>query len=384
MNDQILLVDDEPNVLQALRRGLRGKFQLQLAEGGSQALELLRKSGPFAVIVSDMQMPDVDGLTLLAESKRIFPDTIRVMLTGNADQQTAINAVNEGAIFRFLNKPCPAEKLAETLDAAIHQHQVQSIERTLLSRTLTGTIALISEFLSMANPPAFGRGSRLRGLAKQLCAHMQLEDSWQYEIAAMLSQIGCVAVPQHVQDKIANGQQLSEAEGEMFRSQAEVGSRLIAKVPRLEGVAAMISQQTNTSPANQEAKSSIEIGADMLRILTDFDLMCAHHSLSESILSLENDKSGRYNPLLLSAFSSMMLGNMEVISVMVSDLTERMTLEENVLTKNGDILITKGNELTTTLIHRLRAFERNATGVRQPFKVKCRVQDSEQGDISPS
>ena len=87
MCDGVLLVDDEPNVLHAFRRGLHGRFNLHLAEGGPAAVKMLQDEGPFAVVVCDMQMPDIDGLSVLSVAKRIAPDTIRVMLTGNADQQ---------------------------------------------------------------------------------------------------------------------------------------------------------------------------------------------------------------------------------------------------------------------------------------------------------
>lgn len=375
MSDEVLLVDDEPNVLQALRRSLHGRFKLQLAEGGPAALKMLQDDGPFAVVVCDMQMPEVSGLTVLAESKRVAPDTIRVMLTGNADQQTAINAVNQGSVFRFLNKPCPADQLAETLETAIRQYQAQTLERTLLTRTLTGTIGLITEFLALVNPTAFGRGGRIRNLTKQFCARLQLEETWQYEIAAMLSQIGCVAVPQQLLDRVARGHVLTVSEEEMMRSQAEIGSRLIAKIPRLEGVAAMIAGQipgqvqTNSTP-------SIELGANILRILIDFDLLCEHHSVSEAISWLAVDESGKYNPQLLESFTAMVLGNVESKLVHVAELSERMILDENILTRNGDILITKGHELTTPLIHRLRAFEQGAAGVRQPFRVRVRSTDT--------
>ncbi|MDX1926070.1 MAG: response regulator [Pirellulaceae bacterium] len=375
MSDEVLLVDDEPNVLQALRRSLHGRFKLQLAEGGPAALKMLQDDGPFAVVVCDMQMPEVSGLTVLAESKRVAPDTIRVMLTGNADQQTAINAVNQGSVFRFLNKPCPADQLAETLESAIRQYQSQTLERTLLTRTLTGTIGLITEFLALVNPTAFGRGGRIRNLTKQFCARLQLEETWQYEIAAMLSQIGCVAVPQQLLDRVARGHVLTASEEELMRSQAEIGSRLISKIPRLEGVAAMIAGQI---PGQVQSNSTptIELGANILRILIDFDLLCEHHSVSEAINWLEVDESGKYNPKLLESFTAMVLGNVESKLVHVAELSERMILDENILTRNGDILITKGHELTTPLIHRLRAFEQGAAGVRQPFRVRVRSNDS--------
>ncbi len=371
MSDDILLVDDEPKVLQALRRGLHGRFSLHLAEGGPAAIKALRDDGPFAVVVCDMQMPDISGLSVLAESKRIAPDTMRVMLTGNADQQTAIDAVNQGAIYRFLNKPCPAEELAETLESALREHQSLTLERTLLTRTLTGTIGLITELLALVNPNAFGRGGRIRQLMKQFSVRLELEDSWQYEIAAMLSQIGCVAVPQQLLDRVAHGHEPTAAEKELLQTQAEVGSRLIAKIPRLESVAAMIAGQIPGN-ANRSSNASVELGANILRILIDYDTLCQYCSINDAISQMESAEAGKYDAGLLRSFSEMILGSVESRLVHVNELDEQMILDENILTRNGDVLITKGHELTATLIHRLRAFEQNGAGVRQPFRVRVR------------
>ncbi|MDH3748454.1 MAG: response regulator [Gammaproteobacteria bacterium] len=106
MSNKILFVDDEPNVLQSIRRSLRKQFDLDTAEGGEEALRMLKANGTYAVIVSDMRMPGMNGVELLSQARKDSPDTVRMMLTGNADQQTAVDAVNHGDIFRFLNKPC--------------------------------------------------------------------------------------------------------------------------------------------------------------------------------------------------------------------------------------------------------------------------------------
>jgi DNA-binding NtrC family response regulator len=100
MAEKILLVDDEPNVLDGYRRTLGREFALETAVGGQEALALLAEKGPYAVVVSDMRMPGMDGIQLLSRIKSASPDTIRVMLTGHADTETAINAINEGSIFR--------------------------------------------------------------------------------------------------------------------------------------------------------------------------------------------------------------------------------------------------------------------------------------------
>ena len=88
MSEKILFVDDEPNVLQSIQRQLRKRFDMVTAEGGEEALRILKEQGPFAVIVSDMRMPGMNGVELLAQAKDLHPDTVRLMLTGNADQET--------------------------------------------------------------------------------------------------------------------------------------------------------------------------------------------------------------------------------------------------------------------------------------------------------
>ena len=381
MSSQVLLVDDEQNVLSALRRGLRGRFELETAEGGPAALEMIRERGPYAVVVTDMRMPEVDGLDVLSSVRKSHPDTMRVMLTGNADQKTAIDAVNQGAIFRFLNKPCPAEVLGNTIEEAMRQHQVQALERTLLTRTLTGTIALVTEVLSVVNPTAYGRSSRLRQLAHQVCDRLEVEDAWQIEVAAMLSQVGCVAVPESLLSKQLSGAELTRAEQQTLQSQASLGSKLVAKIPRLEIVAKMISmaggKQYNSSLSADEAEETsshdrvkIREGAQIIGMLNDFDMYCQQLSMSQSISKLREE--GQYEKEFVSTLSDIVLGGMKQLIVQVKELREGMVLDEHVLTLSGDILIAKGHELTPSLIQRVRTFESNAAGVRQPIKVTCR------------
>ena len=195
MNQKVLFVDDEPNVLQSIRRNLRKRFDLDTAEGGEAALQKLGESDGFAVIVSDMRMPGMNGVELLSEAKKRWPDTVRVMLTGNADQQTAVDAVNHGDVFRFLNKPCETEALAKTVSAALRQNELITAEKVVLEKTLRGSIKALADVLSLANPEVFGRTTRYKSLISKLAKELDLADVWQLESAAMLSQIGCVSLP---------------------------------------------------------------------------------------------------------------------------------------------------------------------------------------------
>ncbi len=122
---RILIVDDEELVLDALQRQLRSRFDVTTATGGKEAIRLVMSQGPYAVVVSDLKMPEMDGVTLLYLIRQIAPDTVRVLLTGKADLEAAASAINVGNIFRFLNKPCPPAMLLRALDAAVEQYQLK-------------------------------------------------------------------------------------------------------------------------------------------------------------------------------------------------------------------------------------------------------------------
>ena len=134
--EKVLFVDDEENLLVAYQRSLHRFFQIETAASASEALQMIERNGPYAVIVADMAMPGMDGAQLLARCKLVSPDSIRVMVTGNADQQTAVKAVNQGEVFRFLNKPCERELLVETLDAALVLYRQGMDEKQKLNRSL--------------------------------------------------------------------------------------------------------------------------------------------------------------------------------------------------------------------------------------------------------
>jgi len=128
---KVLCVDDEVNLLNGLRRQMRRKFDLVTATSGSEALDVLNTQGPFAVVVSDYNMPEMDGIELLKQVHFRSPETVTVMLTGKAGLDVAVSALHEGGIYRFLNKPCPAQILETTIRDCLEQYRLVVAERTL-------------------------------------------------------------------------------------------------------------------------------------------------------------------------------------------------------------------------------------------------------------
>lgn len=208
MTERILFVDDDANVLQALQRQLRKKFDFDISSDPELALQSLGTNGPYAVIVSDMQMPGTNGVQFLGKVREQAPHSMRIMLTGNVDQQTAMDAVNRGTIFRFLTKPCSTEVLCEILTAAIVQYRLITAEKDILEKTLSGSVRLLTEILGLVNPIIFSRSSRIRQVARELARTLGLENMWQLEVAAMLSQIGCITLTPQTLEAIYAGKEL--------------------------------------------------------------------------------------------------------------------------------------------------------------------------------
>lgn len=380
MSHKVLLVDDEVNLLQSLRRSFRNRYELLLAEGGESALGILNSEPSLAVVVSDMQMPNVNGLKVLSEAKRLCPNTVRIMLTGNIDQQTAVDAVNQGGVFRFVNKPCDPEALASVIDEAIQHHEQLIAEKVLLSRTLTAAVGVSTELLALANPKAHGRANRLKDLAKKIADRLSLADRWQLEVSAMLSQIGCVNEAQAMESPAGgNGSGIggnvkppipfSPDWDRMLASQAEASSQIVSKIPRLDRVSTIIRMQVTDVPTNSPLAIDLQF-ALILRMLIEFDYLSQSTTIAAALEQMQQH-ANRYEPQAFQQLLHLAAVSCTVTEHSVRDLQPGMMLEDHVLNDSGDILISKGHELTETLIQRLRNFSRSTIGVREPIKVRC-------------
>ena len=361
--EKILCVDDEPHVLEAFQRQLRKQFNLDLAGSGSEALEFLRTKGPFAVIVADMNMPGMNGVQLLSKARAAAPDTVRIMLTGASDYQTAITAVNEGNIFRFLSKPCPAETLALALEAGLAQYRLVTAERELLEKTLHGSLRAMVDILALANPAAFSRAMRLRHYASQMARKLGVPDAWQVEVAAMLSQVGCVTLPAEVLEKAIAGEPLSPQEQEMVDAHPQVGGRLIVHIPRMEKVAHMILHQNRPEsglelPDKGDPAYVQEVGSHILRAVVDFDMLLTRGQTVEKSKGTVAARRDRYPAAIADALAEVVVPEMEKVSLMakIEQLRVGMVLAEDVRTKAGALLLQKNQEVSDTLCRRLANF----------------------------
>lgn len=372
----ILFVDDEPNVLDAFERQLRKQFSIRLAAGAAAALRILETDGPGAVIVSDMRMPEMDGIQLLARVKSLYPDMVRLMLTGNADQKTAIEAVNTGEIFRFLTKPSTPQMLTASLDAAINQHRLITAEKELLNLTLKGSVTVLCELLSLAHSNAFSCGYRIKKTVLDVAQKLRLDRLWQYEIAALMSQIGCISIPDDILRKIQAGCDLSEKEAEMYRHHPGIGAKLIGKIPRLEHVAAMIRNQMlpwsafGSDPCIQGTEEE-KTGAQILKAAIDHDFLLIQGVSHPDAMQRMEMRRGVYNPevLKIMAENHDSAERVRIVSLDFEDVVPGMIADEDIIAKNGAILIPRGQEISWAVIQSLNNFLEHI-GIRNPVRVR--------------
>lgn len=367
MNKKILFVDDDPNLLAALQRSLRRLFQFDTALGGPEALNTIATRGPYAVIVADQSMPGMSGVELLEIVRQRAPDTVRVMLTGNADQQAAVDAVNRGAVFRFLNKPCPPEVLIPALEMALKQYELVHTERELLEGTLMGSIQILSEVLGMVDAEALGRGQRLRDSMRLFARYLDAKPAWELEVAAWLSPLGFAAVPALILRKLSLGSELLPTEKSVVNRVPEIGYRLITEVPRLEGVAKIVLYQnknydgTNV-PSDRVSGEDIPQGARMLKILADRLSLEIEGIVKHRALDLMQHRAGVYDPRLLTQcfeclpdfLVNAVSANLPVRTCRYDELKPGWVLVSEVGGLSGAVLASAGERVTPILIERLR------------------------------
>ena len=175
----VLFVDDDPLLLSTIRRNLAKAYRLDTADSGREGLRLATERGPYAVVVTDLMMPAMDGIAFLREFGQVNPDAIPIVLTGHANLENALAAVNEGHVFRILTKPCTVEALHRAIDAGCEQFQLRRDQEELvalrrLGQAMEGIIYALTALVETRDPYTGGHQRRVASLAAAVAERMGL------------------------------------------------------------------------------------------------------------------------------------------------------------------------------------------------------------------
>jgi response regulator RpfG family c-di-GMP phosphodiesterase len=368
---RVLFVDDDTNLLKAAKRLLRKEIDLYIAASGEDALHSLAQNGPFDVLVSDQNMPSMKGVTLLGEAAKKWPSTVRIMLTGNDDQDTAISAVNDGKIYRFVRKPCqPTDLLAAIKDGAQH-HALLMREKNLLEQTLSGSVKVLTDMLSLAKPDAFKKTSLVQKWAKMLAPNLDMPNGWEINLATMLYPVGAVTLPDSIAARHYSGDELNAQEQKLVEALPLAAKELIDNIPRLEGVARAIYYSRKAYdgtgfPHDETKGDDLPAVSRLLKILIDLVDLVSDQELSlQDALAKLDDNSHLYDNGILQIAMRILHEEegYEGPQIQVFEHLPATRLHEGdmimkpVKDKQGRVLLASGAELTSILIKRLKSMQ---------------------------
>jgi CheY-like chemotaxis protein len=361
MTDKILFVDDEPAVLEGYKRVLYPEFQVDLVDGAANAFAAMETNGPYAVVISDMRMPVMNGAEFLSKVRQTKPDTVRMLLTGYTDMSAAIEAINHGNIFRFLTKPCEPEVLTSAITDGIKQYQLITSEKELLEKTLMGSIKVLTDVLGAANPEAFGRSMRIAHYVRHICTKLTLPSSWCVEAAATLSQLGCITLESDLMIRAFAGAKLSPDEQAGFDAHPLAAMQLLKNIPRLEPASWMIAQQLKRDIPQAESEfpgfppAQLLLGAKILKLAVAFEQLREKFPAKGAALQHLRERRSEFESSLLDTLLDLQPhgGAKELRKVSTARLRAGMVLDQEIKNGQGVLLVAKGQELTAALIMRL-------------------------------
>ena len=319
------------------------------------------------MIVADLSMPGINGVKFLAKAKEISPGSVRMMLTGQGDFDTAIAAVNEGYIFRFLTKPCPIEALIQALNAGLEQYRLLMSEKELLRGTLRGSIKVLVDILNLVSPEAFTRGERVKRLMMAIARRLELPNPTKFELAGMLSQVGMVAVPEGIVSKRFQGVELTPEESQIYRMHATVATTLLSQIPRMTEVVEIIGSQMDCS--SELDKSKMSEGAVLLNMCLEYDdLNQLGVDKEAGVRSIEERWAG-VAPKLFRGFEETLFRNDGYVPRLVpfKNIVAGMILRQDVYDDQQTLIMATGQEITEAV--RLKLSE-----MRENFKLPSELQ----------
>lgn len=411
----LLLVDDEPNVLKALQRMLRKSgFQIHTASGGTEALECMQQQ-TIHLVISDMRMPGMDGAQLLGTIAEKWPETIRILLTGFADMDSTIAAINKGHIFQYISKPWDDQELKLAVTRGLQQQQMEmemqrltrltqkqnhqlrelndSLEQRVAARTneiqqiadmldsaygelkqsYNRTIETFAHFFDLRQSFLKGHGRRVANLSRKMGQMLDLSEGECQEIyfAALLHDIGMIALTDKLIAKPRES--LSRAEMQEYERHVTIGESALMSLDPMHHVGTLIRHHHERFDGkgfpDQLSGHDIPLGSRIISICDEFDALLLGHvahknfSPTEARRFIQDSSNSRFEPELVSLFLDIPLDDLDpnnidkLLRTEVRDLHVGMVLGRDIISERGILLLSSGFPLNRDMIEKLQRYE---------------------------
>lgn len=408
---RLLFVDDEPNILSSLRRLFRSQgYEVLTADSGASGLKLLEKES-VDLIISDMRMPEMDGAHFLEHARRLCPDALRLLLTGYADVQSILNAINRGEIYRYITKPWDDTDILLVVRRALERKHLEEERRRLegltrsqneqlkalnaelesrvkqrtaeltqanekLKTSFLTSIKVFSNLIETRGGNLAGHSRRVADLARKIALKMGLgtQETQDVFIASLLHNIGKIGFPDEMLTMPVwrmKGDCLA-----LYRKHPARGEEMLMPLEDLRDAAGIIRSQHERFDGEGFPDGlsgfNIPVGARILALASDYDnlqtgALTQRELRPEEAAPLIVQSSGkRYDPVVVEAFQEIVSGRSPVIAealqeeaVSPTDLRAGMIVTRDLLNRDGSLLLSGGHKLTERLIEQIIRFEKS-------------------------
>ena len=411
---RILFVDDEENILRALKRLVMDEeWTVLSATSGAEGLTLLQESLPVALIVSDQRMPGLSGAEFLAQAREISPESQRIVLTGYADIQAAMAAINQGGAHRYLTKPWEDQDLLQNLRDAVEHYQLRrqnqeltelvrrqneelkdwnaKLKQRVLEQTANirrkndelaeandqlrhgfdGTILAFSHLIELRDREVTNHSHQVAALAEQMALALKLPaaEVGTIRVAALLHDIGKLGVPDAILAK--DPEELTPSEVAEYRLHPVRGQAAVDEVEALREAGLLIRHHHERFDGNgypdRRKGDEIPLGARIIAIADAFDrqLARAHdEGVGAALAALDRDAGSCYDPRILpaahrvaaAAYPAQPAGGGRELSVSPRQLAAGMLVLRDVHSGTGILLLRKGTRLDAGTISALKRY----------------------------
>ena len=407
----LLCVDDEPNILSSLRRLFRPcGYRVLVAESGAQGLDILR-SEPVDLVISDMRMPHMDGAQFLAAVRAEWPDVMRFLLTGYADMASAIEAINQGQIYRYMNKPWVDDDLLisvrqgldaralqrdkERLEALTRQQNEtlrelnESLEAKVRERTdelqkaheqlkqsFVVAVKIFTSLIEMRHPITAGHSRRVAALARSIAQRMGLKgaDLQNVFVAGLLHDIGKIGFSDALLSRAQRT--LSDDERRIYQKHPVDAELILIGIDELSPIAQLVRHHHECYDGQGFPDGlwgdDIPLGARILLVANDYDglqigaLSALRFKPEEALQAMEKARGVRYDPQVLDALRALVTAppkpRPSEREVAVAALTPGMVLAREFAHRDGMPLLAAGQVLSARLIERMQDYEATQGG----------------------
>ena len=373
-SSKILFVDDEETLLSGLQLTLGRTFEVYVSSSANDALGILKDEGPFAVVVSDFQMPLMTGAEFLQKVRESDKEVVTMLLTGAANFENVSDTVLHGQIFRLIGKPCRSEKMKEHIDAALRQYQLIRAEKDMLEQTLNGAIRAMTSILAASKPLFFGRAQRVKEVAFKLAELLEVNDPWRLELAATFSYLGHVGLPDEIQEDVYKQKSTSREVAEIMSGFPDFISGILGGIPRLDDIPKIIKLLGADYDSGVMDKTGVRKLASILRFSQTYDHLASEGRSNGKIREILAEQQDKFIPGIITAFTKaydVAMGEDYLDVIDPEALSEGMEINQDLRLPDKTLIAPKG---TVVEGHFLRIIHNYfATYDKRPFPESIQV-----------